>query len=83
MTDHSISHILPSQQELYPVEVALDCFEKLKVLLLTVTATDFFEQYADQCSIDHFLALMSDLTEIGFNHLSMSLKSIKSSEEQL
>ncbi len=77
MASHIVPHFLPSQQELEPAEIALDCLEKLKVLTLAVNGTDFFEQYADQLTIHQYLTLISDLTEIGYYHLDLSLKSSK------
>lgn len=74
MTDVIVSYPLPSQKELYPAEIALDCLEKLKTLTLAVTGTDFFENYADSLTSHQYLTMISDLAEIGYYYLDLSLK---------
>lgn len=80
MLNPIVSHFLPSQQELDPAEIALDCLEKLKTLTLAVTGTDFFEHYADQLTFHQYLTMMSDLAEIGYYHLDLSLRSQQKQE---
>lgn len=74
MTDLIVTYYLPSQKELDPAEIALDCFEKLKTLTLAITGTDFLENYADPLTSHQYLTLISDLAEIGYYHLDLSLK---------
>lgn len=80
MTSIIVSHFLPSQNELDPAEIALDCLEKLKMLTLTVTGTDFFENYTDQLTSHQYLTLISDLAEIAYHHLDLSLKADQKKE---